>query len=50
LDVISTLNVTFLNTNLFENSLRNWREATRNAKNSKRKEDRVPRWTASGLL
>lgn len=50
LDVPSTLNTTFLSTNLIENVLRNWREATGNVKRWNEKEDMVPRWMASGLL
>jgi transposase-like protein len=50
LDVPSTLNVTFLSTNLIENVLRNWREATGNVKRWNEKEDMSPRWMASGLL
>lgn len=50
LDVPSTLNVTFLSTNLIENVLRNWREATGNVKRWNEKEDMIPRWMASGLL
>lgn len=50
LDVSSTLNTTFLSTNLIKNVLRNWREATGNVKRWNEKEDMVPRWMASGLL
>ena len=50
LDVPSTLNITFLSTNLIENVLRNWREATGNVKRWNEKQDMVPRWMASGLL
>jgi len=50
LDVPSTLNITFLSTNLIENTLRNWREATGNVKRWNEKEDMIPRWMASGLL
>lgn len=50
LDVPATLNITFLSTNLIENVLRNWREATGNVKRWNEKEDMVPRWMASGLL
>lgn len=50
LDVPSTLNITFLSTNLIENVLRNWREATGNVKRWNEKEDMVPRWMATGLL
>jgi transposase-like protein len=46
----STLNITFLSTNLIENVLRNWREATGNIKRWNEKEDMVSRWMASGLL
>ena len=50
LEVPATLNITFLSTNLIENVLRNWREATGNVKRWNEKEDMVPRWMASGLL
>jgi len=50
LEVPSTLNVTFLSTNLIENMLRNWREATGNIKRWNESEDMVSRWMASGLL
>jgi hypothetical protein len=50
LDVPSTLNVTFLSTNLIENVLRNWREAAGNVKRWNEKQDMIPRWMASGLL
>lgn len=50
LNVPSTLNITFLSTNLMENVLRNWREATGNVKRWNEKEDMVSRWMASGLL
>lgn len=50
LDLPSTLNGTFLSTNLIENTLRNWREATGNVKRWSEKEDMVSRWMASGLL
>ena len=50
LDLPSTLNVTFLTTNLIENFFRNWREATGNVKRWNEQEDMVPRWMASGLL
>lgn len=50
LDLPSTLNTTFLSTNLIENVLRNWREATGNVKRWSEKEDMVSRWMASGLL
>ena len=46
----STLNTTFLSTNLIENSIKNWREATSNVKQWKEKSDMVSRWAASGLL
>lgn len=45
-----TLNVSFLSTNLIENMLRNWREATGNVKRWNEKEDMIPLWMASGLL
>jgi transposase-like protein len=50
LEVPATLNITFLSTNLIENVLRNWREATGNVKRWNEKEDMVARWMASGLL
>jgi len=50
LEVPATLNVTFLSTNLIENVLRNWREATGNVKRWNEKHDMVSRWMASGLL
>lgn len=50
LEVPSTLNTTFLSTNLIENVLRNWREATGNVKRWNEKHDMVPRWMAAGLL
>jgi putative transposase len=50
LEVPATLNRTFLSTNLIENVLRNWREATGNVKRWSEKSDMVPRWMASGLL
>lgn len=50
LDVPATLNSTFLSTNLIENVLRNWREATDNVKCWNEKTDMVSRWMATGLL
>ncbi|NIP19095.1 MAG: IS256 family transposase [Xanthomonadales bacterium] len=50
LEVPATLNRTFLSTNLIENVLRNWREATGNVKRWSEKKDMVSRWMASGLL
>jgi putative transposase len=50
LDVPSTLNTTFLSTNLIENTIRNWREVSGNVKRWNEKEDMVSRWLASGLL
>lgn len=50
LNLPSTLNTTLLSTNLIENMLRNWREATGNVKLWKEKGDMVSRWSASGLL
>jgi transposase-like protein len=50
LNVPSTLNITFLSTNLIENVLRNWREATGNIKRWNEKDDMISRWMASGLL
>lgn len=45
-----TLNGTLANTNIIENSIRNWREATHNVKLWNEKESMIPRWTAAGLL
>jgi hypothetical protein len=39
-----------LSTNLIENVLRNWREATGNIKRWNEKDDMISRWMASGLL
>lgn len=50
LNVPSTLNVTFLNTNSIENAFKNWREATGNVKRWSLKKDMVSRWSASGML
>ncbi len=50
LEVSSTLNTTFLNTNVIENVIRNWREATGKVKRWNEKQDMVSRWVASGLL
>ena len=50
LEVPSTLNVTFLSTNLIENALRNWRAASGNVKRWNEKKDMVSRWMAAGLL
>lgn len=50
LDLPSTLNTTFLSTNLIENTFRNWREASGNVKRWNEKNDMVSRWMASGLL
>jgi putative transposase len=50
LNLPSTLNITFLNTNCIENSFRNWREATGNVKRWSLKRDMVSRWGASGML
>ena len=50
LEVPATLNPTFLSTNLIENVLRNWREATGNVKRWNEKTDMVSRWMSSGLL
>jgi len=46
----STLNTTFLSTNLIENTLRNWRAASGNVKRWNEKKDMVSRWMVSGLL
>jgi putative transposase len=45
-----TINVSFQSTNLIENVLRNWREATCNVRRWNEKEDMIPRWMASWLL
>lgn len=50
LNAPSTLNITFLSTNLIENTLRNWRAASGNVKRWNEKKDMVSRWMASGLL
>jgi putative transposase len=50
LDVPATLKITFLSTNLIENVLRKWREATGNVKRWNEKEDMIPRWMSCGLL
>lgn len=50
LNLPSTLNGTFLNTNCIENAFRNWREATGNVKRWSLKRDMVSRWSASGML
>jgi len=50
LDVSSTLNVTFLSTNIIENTFRNWREASGNVKRWREKGDMISRWVASGML
>ena len=50
LDVPSTLNTTFLSTNLIENVFRNWRAQSGNVKRWNEKQDMVSRWMASGLL
>ena len=50
LDVPATLNTTFLSTNLIENTMRNWREASGNVKRWNEKEDMISRWMASGML
>jgi transposase-like protein len=50
LDVPSTLNTTFLSTNVIENVFNNWREATGNVKHWSEKKDMISRWSASGLL
>ena len=50
LEAPSTLNVTFLNTNIIENSFRNWRESTGNVKKWSMASDMVSRWAASGML
>ena len=49
-DVPSTLNTTFLSTNVIENVFNNWREATGNVKRWSEKKDMISRWSASGLL
>jgi transposase-like protein len=50
LNIPSTLNGTLTNTNIIENTIRNWRSATGNVKLWQEKETMVPRWTASGML
>jgi transposase-like protein len=50
LEVPSTLNLTFLNTNMIENVFRNWRQHTHQIKRWQVKGDMVERWVASGLL
>ena len=50
LNAPSTLNVTFLSTNIIENAFRNWRETTGNVKRWSLKKDMVSRWAASGML
>jgi len=50
LNVPSTLNRTFLSTNIIENAIRNWRSHTGNIKLWKEKEDMISRWSATGLL
>ena len=49
-EVPATLNVTFLSTNIIENSIRNWRERTGNVKLWNEEGDMVSRWTATGML
>jgi len=39
-----------INTNITENTIRNWREVTNKVKRWNEKEDMVARWTASGML
>jgi putative transposase len=50
LGVPSTLNLSFLSTNMIENVIRNWREHTNNIKRWNLKSDMIERWAASGLL
>ena len=50
LGIPSTLNLTFLSTNIIENVMRNWREHTNNIKRWNVKSDMIERWSASGLL
>ena len=50
LEIPSTLNGTLTNTNIIENTIRNWREATNNVKLWNEKETMIPRWAASGML
>ena len=50
LNIPSTLNGTLTNTNIIENTIRNWRSATGNVKLWQEKQTMVPRWTASGML
>ena len=46
LNVLSTLNITFLSTNSIENAFKNWREATGNVKKWSLKKDMECRWNA----
>ncbi len=48
--VPATLNISFLNTNMIENVMRNWRQHTHNIKRWNVKTDMIERWTATGLL
>ena len=50
LNVPSTLNRTFLSTNIIENAINNWRQHTGNVKLWNEKKDMVSRWAATGLL
>ena len=50
LDVPSTLNRTFLSTNIVENAIKNWRQHTGNVKLWNEKAGMVSRWAATGLL
>lgn len=51
LDVSDELNTTFLNTNIIENVIGNWRKTTRHIKRWRlNKGDMVNRWTAVGLV
>ena len=49
LDVSSSLNSTFTNTNHVENLIRNWRQETGRVKSWDMKGDQLSRWTAVGL-
>lgn len=50
LGIPATLNLTFLSTNIIENTIRNWREHTNNIKRWNVKNEMIERWAAPGLL
>ena len=50
LNAPSTLNVTFLSTNLIENVMRNYRRHTDRVTKWSGKQDQVDRWSATALL